>query len=292
VLDKTYLILYFSTQDTEKNNGEIMSTINNDKSKSRIGYGVKIPKLSFQEVIELTKITGSKAGEEGSLDTLSRITGNSRSSSSFNKKVAALKNFGVFNIDKSGYSLTELGKQIVNPESFEQQGKAIIEAFLNQEHLRKIWENYKGKRLPQIEFLANSIVNIIKVPPELKKTWAKYFIESANFAGLLDERESGSFQVLSGYTPSFTDEEEPEQPAKEELETMEKKQEQVIENTNIDPLGILNQSWGIFNTKTVSNNQKAVFAIPENLTQQDIDSLKIFLKGIEVQLDGLKKSDE
>ncbi|MCH7965089.1 MAG: hypothetical protein IH852_14250 [Bacteroidetes bacterium] len=269
-----------------------MSTENKNNPKSRIGYGVKIPKLSFLEVIELTKITGNKAGEEGSLDALSRITGNSRSSSSFNKKVAALKNFGVFNIDKSGYSLTELGKQIVNPESFEKQAKAIIEAFLNLENLRKIWENYKGKRLPQIEFLANSIVNIIKIPPELKKTWAKYFIESANFAGLLDERESGSFQVLSEYTPSFADDKELEQPTKQELETTEKKQEQTIENDNIDPLGISNQSWGIFNTKTISNSRKAIFAIPENLTQQDIDSLKIFLKGIEVQLDGLKKSDE
>jgi hypothetical protein len=44
--------------------------------------------------------------------------------------------------------------------------------------------------------------------------------------------------------------------------------------------------------KSISNNRKAIFAIPEDLTQQDIDSLRIVIKGIDVQLEGLKKNEK
>lgn len=226
---------------------------------------------------------------------LSRITGNSSSSSTFSKKVAALRNFGLFEVDKSEYSLTEIGKQIATPESFEQQARAIIQAFLNQENLRKIWDAFKGKRLPQIEYLANAIVKILDVPAELKLSWAEYFVEAGKYTGLLEERETGSFQVLTGYTPVFKLEKEPDKKDNDVKKDSENEKQDTAmslpKNNTVDPLGIMEQSWGILNIKTISNNRKAIFAIPENLSEQDINSLKVFLQGIEVQLDGLKKFD-
>lgn len=273
---------------TDKNN-------NNENTKARIGYGVKIPTISFEEAIQITKIAGSKAGESNSIDVLSRITGNSSSSSTFSKKVAALRNFGLFEVDKSEYSLTEIGKQIATPESFEQQARAIIQAFLNQENLRKIWDAFKGKRLPQIEYLANAIVKILDVPAELKLSWAEYFVEAGKYTGLLEERETGSFQVLTGYTPVFKLEKEPDKKDNDVKKDSENEKQDTAmslpKNNTVDPLGIMEQSWGILNIKTISNNRKAIFAIPENLSEQDINSLKVFLQGIEVQLDGLKKFD-
>jgi hypothetical protein len=175
----------------------------NDGSKNRIGYGVKVPVLSLEEVIELTKSAGTKAGDTNSLDILSRLTGNSMSSSNFSQKMATLKNYGVFTFDKSLYSLTALGKRIAYPASFEEQAKDIIEVFSNQEYLKKIWDTYKGKILPQKEFLANAIVGAIGIPSELKFEWADYFINAAKFSGLLEERGSNSYQVLSGYVSGF-----------------------------------------------------------------------------------------
>ena len=126
-------------------------TTQNDKSnestKNRIGYGVKIPPLTFEDVIELTKSAGTKAGDNNSLDVLSRLIGNSISSSNFIQKVATLKSYGVFAIDKSNYSLTTLGQRIAFPLSFEEQAKDIIEVFSKQENLKKIWDFYKGKLL-------------------------------------------------------------------------------------------------------------------------------------------------
>ena len=52
------------------------------------------------------------------------------------------------------------------------------------------------------------------------------------------------------------------------------------------------QSWGTITRKKMSNGQEAIFAIPDQLTQQDIDKLKALLKGIDGSLDGYKKDDE
>ena len=298
ILDKTYFICYVRPVKITKNIGTIMTDTNNDNevAKGRIGYGVKVPRISFEEVIQITKIAGSKAGESNSIDVLSRITGNSSSSSTFSKKVAALRNFGLFEVDKSEYSLTEIGKQIATPESFEQQARAIIQAFLNQEHLRKIWEAYKGKRLPQVEYLANAIIKVLNVPAELKLSWAEYFIEAGKYAGLLEEREAGSYQVLSGYTPAlkfdYPDNDKAEINTADEKQEIKPYKDEEIRQQPKDPLGIMDQTWGVLNVKTISNNRKAIFAIPEDLSQQDIDALKVFLKGIEVQLDGLKKIED
>jgi hypothetical protein len=264
------------------------------KESKRIGWGVKIPILSLEDIIEITKVTYNKAGSTNSIDALSRITSNSSSSSTFNKKVSALRNFGVFNIDKSSYVLTDLGKRIAEPQSFEQQAEAIIETFLNQENLKKIWEHFKGKKLPQEEFIGNTVVSLLNIPTQLKNDWVQYFVEAGKYAGLLDERLPGSYQVLSGYTPEANSNNIEsitritEQPAVDKT-TSNNIREDTYQN---ETFNILNMSWGLLNVKSLSDKRKAIFAIPENLTQQDIDALKIVIKGIDVQLDGLKRTAE
>jgi len=263
-----------------------------NNNKGRVGYGVKIPILKFEEVIELIKIIYNKAGENNSIDALSSITGNSSSSSTFNKKLAAFRNYGVLNIDKIGYSLTELGIKIAKPESFDEQHEAIIQSFLNQENLRKIWESFKGKKLPQEEYLENSIQKIISIPAELKKDWAEYFVEAGRYAGLLEERETGSYQVLQGYIKSLNNNSIRTQ---DEVKVRESINIQIedpkLTQSKIEKNIPLTENFGINTTKNISENRKAYFMIPDQLTQQDIESLRVVIKGIELQLDGLKKFD-
>jgi len=261
----------------------------NNKNRSRMSNGLNIPLLSFEEVIELTKITYTKAGYNNSLDALSRITGNSSSSSTFIKKIQALRNFGVFYFDKSNYNLTEIGEKIAKPESFDEQAEAIVQAFLKQENLKKIWENFKGKRLPQEEFLENSIQKILGLPDELKQKWAEYFVEAGKYAGLLEERDLGSYQVLQSYVKTINN------PTKvaDDIKITEHINVQ-IENPESKPIksdqnNLSNENFGINSTKIISENRKAYFMIPDQLTQQDIDALKVVLKGIELQIEGLKK---
>ena len=111
----------------------------------RAKYGTMIPNIAFSEIIEIIKMVIIKTGEHNTYDALSRVTGNSSSSSTFQKKVRALRNHGVMEFDKSNYSLTPLGKKIAEPESFDEQAKAIIEAFGKEENLKEFGIIIKGK---------------------------------------------------------------------------------------------------------------------------------------------------
>ena len=158
--------------------------------------------------------------------------------------------------------------------------------------------------MPQPEFLANAVGKILEVNNELKEKWSEYFTEAAKYAGLLDEREPGSYQVLSGYIKTPDNIKIENQDSEKVIDSIGKDEIKLTENSSqneeknyskssMDPEEQLkSQNWGILNFKTLSNRRKAIFAIPEGLTEKDIEALKVFLKGIEVQLDGLRKIED
>lgn len=260
----------------------------NKNSKERIAYGKKLPLLSFGETIAVIEEVGIKAGSQGSLDAMASIMGNSLSSSNFQSKIAHLKNLKLIELEKPRYLFTELGDKIAFPHSPNDRTDAVFEAFKNHDILEKIWDFHKGKRLPQIEYLSNYIEKSLGIPLQFKVMWAEYFIEAGKVAKILDEKEVGSYQVLL-QPIIFKKKEEPltkqnDLPTTPTTETQSEKPK--------DEFGIENVKWGIVTKKVISGNRQAIFAIPEQLSQQDIDSLRLVIKGIDVQLDGLKKFAE
>ncbi|MGA7159894.1 MAG: hypothetical protein WBZ48_02760 [Bacteroidota bacterium] len=172
-------------------------TEQNIQTKDRIGWGVKVPIISFQDAILFTKELCNMGGFDGTLDALSQVVGNTRSSSSFTAKLSALKNFFLLGTpDKESYSLTDLGRRIGSPTSSDDEKEAMVEALMKLDTIKTIFENYKGKVLPQREYLANAIVKL-GVPPLIKTQWADYFIEATNFVGLILAREGGGYQLMS-----------------------------------------------------------------------------------------------
>lgn len=261
--------------------------------KDRVGYGVKVPYVSFEETIRITKETCRLGGFDGSLDVLSKVTGNSPSSSSFGLKLKAVKGFGLLSLQGKSYSFSEIGKRVAQPESAQDEAQAIFEAFCTHGILGKVWENYKGKILPPLEYLANHFEKNHGIPAELKGSWAAYFVQAAKYACLLHERETGSYLVL--LSPSVEKVGEAQQPSME-AEPTSKIPESHIEAPRKTPtLPTIEvtegEHWGILSQRRISGNRKAVIAIPDELLQEDIDMLKQILKGIDVQLDGLKKHE-
>jgi hypothetical protein len=257
------------------------------QSKERIGYGVRIPTISFEDAIRITKEIVGYEGFEGSLDTISTVTGNTASSSKFLYKVYALKGFGLLTYQENKYSLTELGRKIAQPESPELEKQAILEAFLNNPMIKKVWDNYVGKILPQREYLANFFENNLGIPAKIKLTWADYFIAGGKFAKILHERESGSYQILSKPTPS---------PDKEQFQKVFDKvadDRGVVspkQNSGVEQLfdGL---SGGLFYQKKISDNRKAMIYIPEDLTDSDITMIRSIIKSVDAGLEGLKKHE-
>jgi hypothetical protein len=264
------------------------------QTKDRIGWGVRVPSVSFQQAIEIAKALCTVGGIDGSLDALSQVIGNTRSSSSFSSKLSALKNFSLITtIDKDSYSFTELGRKIAIPTSPSEEGNSIAESLMKVEIIKAIYDKYKGKMLPQKKYLANEIGNL-GIPSSITNVWADYFVEAANYSGLLLARSDGSYQVMSS-TITQTNPEQSTSQKEEQREKVNNKQGQNQEDKwNQQPSldGFLESSkWGTLYQPKLSGNRKAIFAIPDELTQEDIDRIKSLLKGVEMGLEGFKKYD-
>ncbi len=255
-------------------------------SKDRIGYGVKIPLLTFPECIKSIKEIAIKGGLEGNDDVLSQVFGNSASSSTLLNKIYALRGFGLLTFQAKQYSFTDIGKNIVQPESEEMEKENIVRSFATNSLLSTAWENYKGKLLPQREYLSHFFEKNLSIPADLKLNWADYFLEAAKFAGLVFEKDNGSFQMLSAPIKSPTQLKIPEEKPSGEEKYIPQGQKPTTDNLSSF---LSSQYWGILNQRKISNDRKAIFAIPDELTQDDIEMLRVIIKGIDASLDGLKK---
>lgn len=223
----------------------------------RIGYGVKPPIISLDEAVKIIKETYRKGGLINSLDTLATVMDNSVSSSTFNQKVSTLKNFGLISQIDDKYSITGLGQKVVTPNSTQQEADAIADAFKNIQTLFDIWNVFKDKTLPSIKELAKYIGEQTSIPENLTEDWADYFIQSAMFAGLLTDREN--CEVLL---------------------------EPVLTLSSFDEL-----KWAIYQNRPLQNGKKVILAIPDELTESDIEHIRGMLKYIDNSLETLRKHE-
>ncbi|MHB8782235.1 MAG: hypothetical protein ACYDAX_02235 [Desulfobacteria bacterium] len=164
-----------------------------------IGYGVKPPYLSLRDAIAIIKEMYDKAGAELSVESLANLMNNTVASSSFRKKYMALKNFGLVeqsNGDKM-IRISNLGMSIVAPSTPNARVKAKKESFLRINTFLVLHKHWEGKILPAEEFFLNTLREKCQVPSELLEGWRDNFIESAQEAGLLQQRSDGKIQVRS-----------------------------------------------------------------------------------------------
>jgi hypothetical protein len=168
------------------------STVVVTTGRKRIPRGLAPPALSLAEAIEVVTRFYEEAGGESSFDLLARITDNSPASSVFAKKVAALRNYNLIEDENRIVRLSPLGFRIAAPHEPAEMMEAAKEAFLNVEIYAKAYDRYKGRILPQDEFLINTFASY--VPKELAEEWVEKFKASAHAAGLLEER-NGKTQV-------------------------------------------------------------------------------------------------
>src|SRR5438270_4558886 len=105
-----------------------MATKDKDK-KSRRPYGSVAPALSLDEAIGIAKAIYENAGGEVSYDGVAGILDNSPSSSTFVKKIAALRNYGLVTDENKILKVSEIGKGIVAPKGESERAEAKKKAF-------------------------------------------------------------------------------------------------------------------------------------------------------------------
>lgn len=254
------------------------------KVKSRRPRGSNPPMLSLQEAIGIITRLYEDVGGEASYDTLGRILDNSQSSSTFIKKLGTLKNYGLIADENRLVRVSEIGRGIVAPTAPSELAASKKRAFLNIEVFAFLYEKYKGKLLPQDEFLTNVVVEA--VPREFAEKWIDRFKQSAKAAGLIRERGDGKLQVqetadaatdsISQYQEESVREEQPSP----HLPTRPR------EEPESEPV-----SYGHVSKIKLSEGRQAVFSLPDRLTARDAQKLKGALQGLATIIESMTDED-
>jgi len=249
-------------------------------SSERYPRGSFPPYLTLGQAFELVEKIYEHAGGTASLDILSRITDNSTSSSSFIKKVNALKSYGLVTEENKTISLSDIGLALAAPKSSEAQALAKKQALLLLPVFSRIFEKHKGKLLPADEFIKNIVEQECKISRDISDRWVSAFKEALKAANLLHARGDGKYQIMespqlgpappagNGYKQATETQVQEETPRKEE---------------NPRPTIISGHSTRI----ALSGERYAVFSIPDMLTEKDRQKIKSALTGLQSIIDSM-----
>jgi hypothetical protein len=243
------------------------------------------PFLSLGEAIFLVEEIYTQAGGKANYNMLSRIFDNSPSSSSFTKKIAWLKTYGLISEPVKGeVSLSETGMAIAAPQSPEEGVAAKKDALLRVDVFNRIFERHKGKLLPADEFLKNIIEQDCRIPRELSDNWVASFKDSFRVAGLLYDRGDQKTQIMeSALIPRQSVASVPSPERSEQSVSATHSIDAFIKPSPPEPIS----SSGLNISIRLSGGQVATFRIPDKLTSKDAQRLKGTLEGFGSMIDSL-----
>jgi hypothetical protein len=162
----------------------------------RMPRGTLPPALKLSEAITLARKVNDNAGGSATYDLFSQITGNTKTSSSFSRKVGALRQFGIIEDRDNVVTLSEIGNRIATPRSEVDDALAAKESLLRIDVLNKIYERHRGRLLPEDQFLGNILIQEMKIPRDVSVQWVEFFKDAAQSAKLLFARPDGKIQIL------------------------------------------------------------------------------------------------
>jgi hypothetical protein len=256
-------------------------------NSDRLKKGSRPPYLSLADAFVMVTAIYEQGGGRASKDLMSRVTKNSTSSSSFQRKIAALKGYGLLAEENDAFVLTDIATGIAAPTSPQGASDAKEKAFLSIEVFSKIFERHKGKLLPADEFLNNIIEQDLAIPKDVSREWVAAIKDSLKAAGFLYDRGDGKVQIMESpitrYPRSKPDASIPllEQTVPSDGQT----------KVPSSPSEVRTDESG-HNTKIALSGQRyAVFSIPDGLTARDAQKIKSAIEGIKTIVESLVETE-
>ena len=167
-----------------------------EKTKAeRVPRGISPLALKLSDAIVLAQRVNNSAGGQASYDLFSQIVGNTKTSSSFQRKVAALRTYGIIEDRDNVVALSDLGNRITAPRNEQDDALAVKEAMLRIDLLARMFERHRGRLLPEDNFLNNILIQEFRVPREVSRVWVEHFKDALSSAKLSYMRPEGRTQV-------------------------------------------------------------------------------------------------
>jgi hypothetical protein len=249
--------------------------------QKRLPKGTFPPLLTLGDASNLVLRIYEHGGGTASLDLLSQLAGNSASSSTFVKKLASLKSYGLAVEQNKTVTLTDLGLALAAPTEADGTASALKAALLRVEVFNRIYERHKGKLLPADEFLRNIVQSEFGVPRDIAELWVRSFKDGARAASLLLDRPDGKTQVRDVAVAEISKADAPTTSSQSVTESRPSSRGDLIDVTV--PFSASGQSSRF----EVSGGRYASFYVPDKITKRDAEKLKSALTGLSSIIDSL-----
>ncbi len=143
---------------------------------------IAFPYMDLDTAITVARAFVTHGGGAHTRDQLAGALGQSPLSGAFIMKLSAARQFGLVDYVDGKFKLTDLGFSIVDKNETRER-TARVQAFLNVELYRKIYEEFKGKQLPPRPLGLEQTFVQMGVAPKQKANARLAFDKSARQAG-------------------------------------------------------------------------------------------------------------
>lgn len=163
---------------------------NEDNSTPRSEF----PKDSFEEALQVAQaIEDKNSGNPLPPQDVAIAINRSPGSSAFRILLSSSNKYGLttgsFNTPR--ITVTDLGKDIVEPKDEDSRKAAIGISALKPEMFSKVFNYYKGKKVPDKTFFANTLARDFSVPKKQAEVFVKVFMANVNYLGLIRNTTTG-----------------------------------------------------------------------------------------------------
>ena len=179
-----------------KNNGSRKLRSKSKQSKKATEYR-PYPRVTLEKAIAVARAIKEKnGGNPWPAAQIAAVLGVSHKTGTFTYFLLSSKKFGLTEGTNSEgqVALTELGRKLVYAGSVEEELAAKRAAFLKVDIFRQVLGHYKGNRLPEMQYLGNTLQNEFKLPAVYHEEFSNLFKQNCEFVGL----DSG-VEVSSGH---------------------------------------------------------------------------------------------
>lgn len=162
----------------------------------------EVPKHSLEQAIRIANALEEKNGGNPlpPMDVAFAID-MSPGSSSFRDLLSSSIKYGLTSgsYNQARVSLESLGRDVVEPKSPEDRRRALNDAAFRPDALRRVFEAYRGKKMPDPEFFRNAVSRDFGIPKDQAAAFVQVFEANVSFLGLVKPGSTGKW--LSSEVP-------------------------------------------------------------------------------------------
>ncbi len=161
-----------------KGSGSGSSSISSNYPRHTIDKALRLPRAIIEQ----------NAGKDTTDSDAASYIGITNIRGAFNVEIGSALKYGLLERPSSGYiKPTELAKQILRPQSPDDELKGLRTAILNAPIISDVYKHYRGENLPDRKFFENALIDTFKIPVEKLSEFIEIFTASLEQAKLIEQ---------------------------------------------------------------------------------------------------------